>query len=927
MKSHPLKIERELRGWSQAKVAEAVGTNTRTVIRWEQGQTIPYPYYRERLCALFGKNARELGLLEDETGDVEQDAQEEPHDAGQPPNEQPAAAPTAATLTIDSAPSPAEALWKVPPVFMQLVGRAREIEEIKALLTAPDVRLVTLSGAGGIGKTRLSIQLAHELWPLFADGICFIGLTAVSDPAQVMSIIARELDLPDESIPAQERLQKFLRNRQMLLVLDNFEHVAQAAPELEHVLAVCPHVKMLVTSRVVLRIASEYQYRLSPLAVPGTKHLPDRATIAQYPAVELFVLRARTIMPSFAVTEANAAALAKICARLDGIPLAIELAAARVKLLPPEVLLPRLSRSLHVLTRGLSTLPERQQTLRNTIQWSYDLLTAGEQHLFRLLSVFAGGFSLEIAESFFAIIAEDQQNSPFDALDALDGLDSLIDKSLLQPAVALDDTGEARLEMLETIREYGRERLLEEGEMELARAAHAECHLRLAEQAAQGPATASQSQAAWLERLEREYGNFQTAMEWMLAGDSSPLPQQKTRNHKAMALRLVSALGWFWLTRGYLSEGWQFTEQALQASQGEEATAILARACTLASQMIMRLGNLERAETLLEQGIKNYRELQDTSNLADALRALGWIAHQKSQPARAYDLYEQSLALFKQCDNRRGIANTLLNMAFIVQTQGNYRQAAILLEEVIARQRALGNKTGILNALYQLAQILFGAEEYPPFDRIHSLLDEGLALAEEVGDRRGAASIKGLAGWVAFGQGNVAEARRLLEDFLHFYKDGGDRQIMGQYLTILSEVVTAQGDEDMARSLLEESMTIGRELGGNNEVVVSALEGLARLAIAQENYARAVQLWAVATRWREEIQTSMMPSQLTDHERALAQARKTLGEQTFTSIWEASYRLSPDEVWAAQQAKIIGPVILSAAKNLGGERDSSLRSE
>ncbi len=906
MKPHPLKVERELRGWSQARVAEAVGTNTRTVIRWEQRQTIPYPYYRERLCELFGKNARELGLLADEDEDVGQDAHEEMREVEQSQNEPPALSPAVVAPSIASSPFTPEALWKVPPVFMPLVGRAQEIDEIKALLTTPEVRLITLSGPGGIGKTRLSIQLAHEMWPLFTDGTCFVALTAINDPAQVMPIIARELDLPDESIPAQERAQKFLRDRQMLLVLDNFEQVAQSAPELEHLLAVCPCVKIVVTSRVVLRITLEYQYRLSPLAVPGSKHLPDSAAIAQYPAVELFVQRAATIMPSFSVTEANAVALAKICARLDGIPLAIELAAARIKLLPPEVLLPRLSRSLHILTRGLSTLPERQQTLRSTIQWSYDLLDAGEQRLFRLLSVFAGGFSLEIAESFFAIIAQDEENGPFDALDALD---SLIDKSLLQPAVALDETGEARLEMLETIREYGRERLLEESEMELARAAHAECYLRFAEQAAQE--LAGQQQAAWLERLEREYGNFQTAMEWMLTDDVSPLPQQKGRNRKEMALRLVNALGWFWLTRGYLSEGGQFAEQALAASQGWEATPVLARACILASQMIMRLGNLDKAETLLEQGIKNYRELQDTSNLADALRGLGWIAHQKNEPGRAYALYDQSLALFKQLDNRRGIANTLLNMAFITQTRGDYQQARLLLEEVVTQQRALGNKVGILNALYQLAQVLFGMEERPPFDRIRSLLDEGLALAEEAGDRRGAASIKGLAGWVAFSQGNIAEARLLLEDFLRFYKDGGDRQITGQYLTVLSEVATAQGDEEAARSLLEESMAIGKELGGKNEVVTSALEGMARLSVAQGNYARAVQLWAVAARWHEEIQVSIMPGQLASHERSLAQARMALGEQTFTSIWEESARLSPDEVWPSARQAALSPSNLS----------------
>ncbi|MGH2495124.1 MAG: ATP-binding protein [Ktedonobacteraceae bacterium] len=887
MKPHPLKVERELRGWSQARVAEAVGTNVRTVIRWEQGQTIPYPYYRERLCALYGKNARELGLL----ADTEEAASE----LEQRQNEQPALLTATEPTHSDPIRSPSEPLWKVPPVLMPLVGRAREIDEIKALLTTAEVRLVTLLGAGGIGKTRLSVQLAHEMWPLFAGGICFVALTAVNDPAQVVPTIARELNLQDESVSPFERAQRFLGDKQALLVLDNFEQVAQAAPELEQLLAACPRVKMLVTSRVVLHIASEYQYRVSSLSVPGLKHLPDSAGIAQYAAIELFVQRARTIIPTFQVNDANAVALAKICARLDGIPLAIELAAARIKLLPPEALLPRLSNSLQVLTRGVSTLPERQQTLRNTIRWSYDLLNAGEQRLFRLLSIFTGGLSLETAEFFFTLVADGEENS---LTSSLDSLDSLIDKSLLQPAVASDAWGEPRLEMLETIQEYGRERLLEHGEMEFARMAHAECYLHFAEKAAQELQGLQQTMR--LVRLDREYSNIHAAMEWMLGDEITPSPHssQQLPARKEMALRLVNALMWFWLSRGYLNEGWRFAEQALARYQEKAATPILARAYVLASQMIMRLGNLDRAEVLLEQGIAGYRELRDESNLAEALRASGWIAHQKNQSARAYDLYEQSLALFKQHDNRQGIANTLLNMAYITQTQGNYEQARILLEEVVARQRTLSNKWGILNALYQLAQVLFGAEEHPPFDRIHALLNEGLALAEELGDTRGAASMKGLAGWVTFSQGNLPEGRHLVEDCLRFYKEGGDRQITGQYLVTLGEIVMAQGDEDAARSLFEESMAIGKEMGEKNETVAAALEGMAGLAAAQENHAWAVQLWAVAERWREEIQTPIMPGQRIIHERAMEQLRVLLGAETFTTLWEKGSTLSPDEVWS-----------------------------
>ncbi len=708
MKPHPLRIERELRGWSQAKVAEAVGTNVRTVIRWEQGQSIPYPYYRERLCALFGKNARELGLLEDAGIKVDED----PREKEKPQDWRPAMPSSAVPEPshIDPIPSAPGAFWKVPPVFLPLVGPSQEMEEIKDLLTSAEVRLLTLVGAGGIGKTRFSVQLAHELWPLFADGICFVTLTAASDSEQVISLIAHELELQDESGSPYERVYRFLREKQMLLVLDNFEQVVQAAPELEQVLGACPRVKMLVTSRVVLHIPSEYQYRLLPLAVPSLKNLPDSAAVAQYASVQLFLQRTRNLLPTFQVTESNAAALAEICVRLDGMPLAIELAAARVKLLPPHALLPRLSRSLQVLTKGLPMLPERQQTLRNTIRWSYDLLDEGEQRLFRLLSVFVGGFTLGAAESLFATVTDGHDSN---MATALDGLDSLIDKSLLQPAGPMDESGEPRLEMLETIREFGRECLLDNGEMERVRQAHAGCYLQLAEEAAQ--ALPERQQVKWLERLDQEHGNLQAAMEWMLVQEGPASAEEKIVDRKEMALRLGNALNGFWTSRGYLGEGWRFVEQVLRAYEGYkgEVTPTLAWAYICATGLIMRLGNLDRAEMLSEQGIKSYGELKDNARLAEATRMSGWIAHQKGQVARAYDLYEQSLALFKALDDRKGITNTMLNMAFVVQTQGDYEQARILLEEVITRQRALRNKTGIYNALYQLAQVLFGAEDIP----------------------------------------------------------------------------------------------------------------------------------------------------------------------------------------------------------------------
>ena len=922
MTPHPLKVERQLRGWSQAKVAEAVGTNTRTVIRWEQGQTVPYPYYRERLCALFGKNARELGLLGEEYEEVEDVAEQEKFQEQQSPvsapsvaSASPAAEPpsyaTVAVIPITDPPLQAipvtplapAAFFKVPPILTPLVGRVREVAEVKDLLHSDAVRLLTLVGAGGIGKTRLSIQLAHELWPSFTDGICFVALTTATTPEHVLSSIAHELDLHDESVPPLERVQNLLRNKQMLLVLDNFEQVVTAAPLLEQLLLPCPGVKLLVTSRIVLHLALEHQYRLTPLAVPDLKKLPKHGAmeqVAHYAAVELFVQRARTLLPTFQVTETNAAALAEISVRLDGIPLAIELAAARIKLLPPQALLPRLSHSLSVLTKGLPSLPERQQTLRNTIRWSYELLQEEEQSLFRLLSVFVGGFTIEAAEALFATFTTGRKGQ----LTALDGLDSLIDKSLLHSSGTADEEREPRLVMLETLREYGHECLLEHNELELARQSHAAYYLHYAQEVARK--LVEPQQALHLDLLEQEHSNLQAAMEWLLFQPEAGSEQEEKG---IMALRLGSALGQFWLIRGYLREGWTFIEQALRPYtntpreiQNAEAMLALANAYHTAAELIMRLGDLDRAETLLEQSIQLYRQLADTLQLATALRRLGWVAHQKGLTTEAYQHYEQALALFKELDNKQGITNIMLNMAYLVQTQGDYKQASVLLEEVVTRQRAISNKTGLFSALYQLAQVLFGAEEYPPIPRIRALLHEGLHIAREMGDKRGVSSMHGLLGWVALSQGNLAEARVLLEDCLQFYKEGGDRIIAGQYLALLAEVYIAQQEYETAQELLVETFAMGKAIGSKTEVTASALESTAGLAITQGNHPWAVRLWAAADRWREDIQTPIIPGQRPEYERNLAELRSILGQNVFDSLWDEGRRLSPDEVWAARYA-------------------------
>lgn len=936
IKTHPLKVERELRGWSQARVAEAVGTNVRTVIRWEQGKSVPYPYYREQLCALFGKNARELGLLSEENTPDEESV--EPEETGSqgiqqgqgnadtssvsftpslpflPPVAPASTAPNGAFSTstttmmlptMSSSHDEMQALvnafllWKVPPVFTPLIGRERELNDIKALLANDHVRLVTLTGAAGTGKTQLSIQLAHELSLLFTSGICFVHMTT-SEAEQVMPLIARELELHDEKLPAREQVKQFLHDKHVLLVLDNFEQVVQAASELEDLLTACPSVKLLVTSRVVLHTASEYQYRVLPLTIPNLKERFDHYTIEHYPAVELFVQRARALLPTFQVTESNATIIAEICVRLDGLPLAIELAAARIRLMPLPMLLSRLSQSLEVLTKGLPTLPERQQTLRGAIRWSYDLLDEDEQYLFRVMSVFVDSFALEHAESFFAILSARQRASHSKGLDVLNGLDSLVDESLLYTSVSTSDVQEPRLAMLEAIREYGRESLVEHGEMEHVQQAYASCYLEFAEKAAQELSGSQQvQQAAWLERLECEHAHLRAAMEWMLLPGQDEQVGEVHSQRQEMALRLCNALSKFWLIHGHLREGWAFIEQVLSRYKGQ-VTLALAQVCAFGAQIVMRLGNLDRAEALLEQSKGYYETLDDRGRVAEVMRLLGWIAHQKGQALQAYYLYEQALALYKEQGQEQGIANTLLNMAFILETSGDYQRARILLEEVVTRQRALKNTSGTFSALYQLAEVLLGGEEYPPFHRIRALLKEGLALAEESGNRMGVASIQGLLGRLAFQEGNLVEARSLLEQCLLFYREGGDMQVTGQYIVALAGVALAEGKNMEAQSLLEESMAIAKSIEEKTELVAVVLEGMAQLAVTQNNHPWAVRLLTVAERWREEIQIHEMPGQLAAHERELAQVREFLGKKAYDALRDEGRAMSPDEALSAR---------------------------
>jgi predicted ATPase len=423
-----------------------------------------------------------------------------------------------------------------------LVGRERLVSEAAGLLRGSGMRLLTLTGTGGVGKTRVGLRVAEELRREYADDAVLVGLEALTDPTQVLPAIAHALGLMDTGDrPLFDRLQGYLSEKELLLLLDNFEQVRTATPSIVRLLSRCPRLKMLVTSRMPLRVRAEQQLDVPPLETPTPMPVPNLETIENSPATALFADRARTVDPSFRLTDANAPAVAEICRRLDGLPLAIELAASRTKLLAPMALLSRLTPTLRLLAGGGPDLPERQRTMRRTIEWSHDLLNEDEQALFRRLAVFLGGCTLEAAEAVcsFALAPSDQ---PGERRDMVEGLSSLVDASLLQRENGPE--AELRLKMLAVVREYARERLAESGESTVARKRHAEYFVAQAEAAE--PRLLGPDQAAWLERLEREHDNLREALRWAReVGDIEA------------GLRLTGALCWFWWTRGYHCEGRQ----------------------------------------------------------------------------------------------------------------------------------------------------------------------------------------------------------------------------------------------------------------------------------------------------------------------------------------------------------------------------------
>jgi predicted ATPase/DNA-binding SARP family transcriptional activator len=827
--------------------------------RWVALDPLHEPAHRAlmRAYALAGQTAAALRqylectrLLEAELGVLPEDETTKLYEAIKrrrlaPPSEPDPARTSTAPTTHDSQPAglvsrlvgpPSQRRHNLPPQLTSLIGRDREQGSIAARLMAEDTRLLTLTGPGGVGKTRLALEVASDLVERFEDGVLFVGLASVLDPALVSSAIAQALGVREAAgrplLESVESVKKHLGERERLLLLDNFEHLLAAAPLVADLLATCRRLKVLITSRAVLHLRGEKEFAVPPLALPDREHVLSLPALAGYAAVALFVERARDVRPGFAITSENAPAVAEICRRLDGLPLAIELAAARVKLLPPQALLARLEHRLALLTGGPRDLPARQQTLRDTLAWSYGLLDPAEQALFRRLAVFVGGCTLEAAEAVCAVgVADREASSPSPSPHlpspdhVLDLVASLVDKSLVRREEQPD--GEPRLGLLETLREFGLEQLEASSEAEAIRERHASYYLDLAERAETelvGP-----HQQTWLALLERERDNLRAVERWAVArGDAETI------------VRLGAALWRFWWARADAAEAREWVDAILGLAGRATSVPALARSLHGAGALAMELGDHAVSRTLLEEAVAVARRLGDRRTLAHVLGTLGRLEFVQGRYTESRTVLDECLALAREVDDRAGLIRALSRRGFV--------------EYIDGRQ--------------ETARALFG---------------EGLALAREAGDLAAVGEFLTNLGNTYHVEGDLPNAIRMYREALTVLREVGDRHGLAWALNDLGHALSLRGELEAARDSLREALTLARRMGSRRRLAFT-VGAVALLAAAAGQTARSVRLGAAASAAADAMGTVQVGAMRNLWAAQVDAAGRALGEQAAAHV-------------------------------------------
>jgi predicted ATPase/DNA-binding XRE family transcriptional regulator len=701
----------------------------------------------------------------------------------------PAAAADSTSVTEVAAHSAPPRPGNLPVPVTSFVGRTVEVARLSDHLLGRQARLVTLTGPPGIGKTRLAMQAATQLQDRFAGGVYFVDLAPITDHALVVPEIARTLGLRESSDrPLLDTLAEYLRDRQILLVLDNFEQVTPAAGALAHLMQSAPELALLVTSRELLRLRGEKDFPVPPLSLPDLRYAPPPEQAARYEAVRLFVDRAADARGDFELTDESAPVVLEICRRLDGLPLAIELAATRTRLFTPQALLARLQDRLKLLTGGPRDLPARQQTLRTAIEWSYDLLDPPEQRLFRRLAVFQGGRSMEAIESVCDVDGDL-------GTDVLEGVSSLVDKSLL--AVREGAGGDPRYIMLETIQEYAREKLEESGEAESLRQGHALYLLGFVERLA--PYLIGPGQAAWLARLEDDHDNFRAALQWSLgSGDL------------AVGLRLVAALNRFWSPRVHEGRQWIAVLLASPHAQRAEYKVLRARAMDLAGNLAYQQSDFAAAQSMFQQSLAIFREVGDKTGIAQALDGLGEVATEHGDYKTAGILFEEALALNRETGNTWGVADMLIQIGWAAMRTGDYESARVRLEESLAQYRQIGDTNRLALVLSGLGEVAVRQGDY---DRAAPLLEESLAAARAVGRPWSAATVLGTMAWSAMLQEEYVGAAELLGESILIRRELGDKGGVAWCLERLAEVANALGTPARAAILYGAAAALRESIG------------------------------------------------------------------------------------------------------------------